>query len=66
MPATANKARIRRLEKAKRVWMCNSWVAMGGHTDDFPGAILETLTEPRKFRYIAALNASRDKGNKPA
>jgi hypothetical protein len=66
MLATANKARIRRLEKAKMVWMFNSWVVMGGHTDDFPGAILETLTEPEKFRYVIALNALRDKKNKPA
>jgi hypothetical protein len=66
MPATANKARIRRLEKAKLVWMFNSWLAMGGHSDDFPGIILETLTEPEKFQTILALNTARDKGSKPA
>jgi hypothetical protein len=48
------------LDTLKLAWMYDSWLAMGGRPEDFPGPVLATLTEPQKFQLIAQLNAARN------
>jgi hypothetical protein len=51
-------------EAARVEWMYHWWLAMGGHGADFPGEILETLTEPQKFQLLA--QSKRARGPRPA
>jgi hypothetical protein len=60
MTAEKNKDTARHFSEATRVgWMYHWWVAMGGHGDDFPGEVLQTLTEPQKFQLIAESRRAR-------